>query len=139
MINREILEGNWNQLKGKLQQKWGQLTDNDVGQFRGNVDELVGMIQQKTGEGRETIERFLQETIEHAGSFVGQAAETARQYVHQATDSVRSSARHAVDEVHEGLEGVEGLVRERPGQSLAICFGAGMLLGLAIALTWRCK
>jgi uncharacterized protein YjbJ (UPF0337 family) len=128
MINRQVLEGNWNQLKGKLQEKWGQLSDCDVAQFRGNVDELIGMIQQKTGEGREAVEGFLQQLSEHATTIYGQAAEATRQYVHQASDQVA-----------EGLAGAKCLVRDRPGQSLAVCFGVGLVVGLAIALTWRCK
>ena len=51
VINREILEGNWNQFKGQILKKWSQLTDSDLAEFHGNVDELVGVIQRKTGEG----------------------------------------------------------------------------------------
>ena len=55
MTNQQILEGNWNEIKGMLRQKWGQLTDNDLPQIRGNLDQIVGIIQRKTGEGREQL------------------------------------------------------------------------------------
>jgi uncharacterized protein YjbJ (UPF0337 family) len=74
MINEQILVGQWNELKGKIRQKWGQLTENDLSQFQGNLDELIGKIQLKTGEGRAAIESFLQELAESASSTVGKAA-----------------------------------------------------------------
>jgi uncharacterized protein YjbJ (UPF0337 family) len=139
MINQQVLEGNWNQLKGKLQEKWGQLSESDVSEFRGNVDELIGKIQRKTGAGREAIENYLQNLTENASTMMGQATESARQYMHQATESVRGSARFATDQLQEGFSGAQDMVRERPGQALAICFGAGLLVGLAIAATWHSR
>ena len=52
MINQQILEGNWNEIKGKLRQKWGQLTDDDFPQMCGEADQIIGIIQRKTGEAR---------------------------------------------------------------------------------------
>jgi len=50
MINEQVLQGNWNEIKGKIRSKWGQLTNDDLQSFDGNVDRLVGLIQRKTGE-----------------------------------------------------------------------------------------
>src|SRR5262245_56050563 len=41
MINQQVLQGNWNEIKGKLRHKWGQLTNDDVQSFDGNVDRLL--------------------------------------------------------------------------------------------------
>ena len=68
MINQQILEGNWNEIKGKLRQKWGQLTDDDFQQIRGDAEQLIGVIQRKTGEAREAIEQYLQEISSSAVS-----------------------------------------------------------------------
>ena len=38
MINQQVLQGNWNELKGKIRSKWGQLTNDDLQNFDGNVD-----------------------------------------------------------------------------------------------------
>ena len=76
MTNQQILEGNWNEIKGKLRQKWGQLTDQDLPQICGDVDQIIGIIQRKTGETREVIERYLQEVSGSAASAIGMAAET---------------------------------------------------------------
>ena len=45
-MNQQTLEGNWNEIKGKLHERWGQLTNDDLQKARGNVDQLVGMIQE---------------------------------------------------------------------------------------------
>jgi uncharacterized protein YjbJ (UPF0337 family) len=137
MINGEVLQGNWNQLKGKLRQKWGQLSDSDIASFKGNVDELIGTIQKKTGEARESVEGYLKELSENAGGFVGQATETARQYAHRASETFRDTAHRAAEDYEEGVAGVCSFVRDRPGQALAIGFGAGLLVGLIVALSCR--
>jgi len=51
-VNQQTLEGNWNEIKGKLHERWGQLTQDDLQRARGDVDQLVGLIQRKTGEAR---------------------------------------------------------------------------------------
>jgi len=56
------IKGNWNEVKGKLKQKYADLTDDDLLFAEGKEEELVGRIQKKTGrtkeEIREEIERF---------------------------------------------------------------------------------
>ena len=95
MINQQILEGNWNEIKGKLRQKWGQLTDNDFPQIRGEVDQIIGIIQRKTGEAREAIERYLQEVSGSAASAVGTAAETVCDYAQHASETVQHTAKRS--------------------------------------------
>lgn len=48
-------EGRWDQLKGKAQQMWGDLTDDDLDVAEGNYDEFVGRIKERTGESEEAI------------------------------------------------------------------------------------
>ena len=50
------IKGDWNILKGKLQQKWAELTDDDLAYLEGQQAELVGRIQKRTGQTREAIE-----------------------------------------------------------------------------------
>jgi ElaB/YqjD/DUF883 family membrane-anchored ribosome-binding protein len=115
------------------------LSTDDLAQFQGGVDALIGMIQWKTGEGRETVETFLAELTGTSATMLGQAAEAARHYAHQTTESLRKSARHAADQVCEGLSEAGCVVRDHPCRTLALCLGAGVLVGLALALRWRCK
>lgn len=55
------LKGTWNETKGKLKQKYGQLTDNDLIFEEGKEDELLGRIQKRTGETKESIRSFIED------------------------------------------------------------------------------
>src|SRR3954464_7920039 len=92
MSTQETVTGNWHQLKGKVKQHWGQLTDDELSEVEGNMDQLVGLVQQKTGEARQNIERVLSDLSKNSGSAFTQVTETARQYADQATDAVRDAA-----------------------------------------------
>ncbi len=49
------MEGSWKQFKGRLQEAWGALNDDDLDRYEGKRDQLVGAIEEKTGEAREKI------------------------------------------------------------------------------------
>jgi uncharacterized protein YjbJ (UPF0337 family) len=65
IMNTDRLKGNWNITKGKLKQKYANLTDDDLQYVEGKEDELYGRIQKRTGETREQINRFLAEDAKH--------------------------------------------------------------------------
>jgi uncharacterized protein YjbJ (UPF0337 family) len=52
-------QGRWDQLKGRVKQAWGKLTDDDLDVVEGDYEELIGRITERTGETREQIERRL--------------------------------------------------------------------------------
>lgn len=56
-MNKQLSEGRWKQLKGKVQEKWSRLTDDDVGQIEGNYQQLVGKVQERYGKTRDEAER----------------------------------------------------------------------------------
>lgn len=60
-MNRDIARGNFNQIKGKLKQQWGKLTDDEIDQMEGNADILVGKLQERYGWNREEAERQARE------------------------------------------------------------------------------
>ena len=53
------MKGEWNQIKGKLQQEYAQLTDDDLTYTEGKGDELVGRLQDKLGKGKSEITKML--------------------------------------------------------------------------------
>ncbi|SHN14761.1 Uncharacterized conserved protein YjbJ, UPF0337 family [Cyclobacterium lianum] len=53
------LKGNWNELKGKLKAKYGELTDDDLAYAEGQEDQLIGRLQKKTGAAKEDLEKML--------------------------------------------------------------------------------
>jgi uncharacterized protein YjbJ (UPF0337 family) len=139
MANQQILEGNWNEIKGKLRQKWGQLSDDDLPQIRGDVEQIIGAIQRKTGEAREAIEGYLQEMAGGSASAIGTAAEAAYGYAQSASETVQHTAKQAADQVRAGYREAERFVRDRPGESLLVCFGVGLITGVVVALSLRSR
>jgi uncharacterized protein YjbJ (UPF0337 family) len=53
------LKGTWNELKGKVKQAYGDLTDDDLVREEGKDDELLGKLQQKTGKSRDEVVDWL--------------------------------------------------------------------------------
>ena len=62
-MNSDILEGKWNQVKRKVRQKWGDLTDDDLTRIAGKRDELIGLIQERYGRSRAEAEREVNEFL----------------------------------------------------------------------------
>jgi len=54
-MNNLIAKGNWNTVKGKLKQKYANLTDDDLTYIEGKEDELLGRLQKKTGLAKEEL------------------------------------------------------------------------------------
>ena len=54
-MNNQTLKGEWNQLKGSVKQKWGDLTDDDLTHIEGDRDKLVGRVQERYGHSKEEI------------------------------------------------------------------------------------
>jgi len=138
-INTQEIQGQWNQLRGRVKEKWGQLTDDDLQLHGGNIDQLVGKIQQRTGEGRESIERFLGDLTSNSASAVSQAASAVGQYAQQAGDRLRDQYGNLADQAREGDDSAQDIVRHNPGQSVAAAFGIGVVTGLVIGLAFRSK
>jgi uncharacterized protein YjbJ (UPF0337 family) len=55
------IKGTWNEMKGKLKQKYGELTDDDLTYTEGKEDELYGRIQKKTGKTRDEVKKLLRD------------------------------------------------------------------------------
>ncbi|MCB2213347.1 CsbD family protein [bacterium] len=55
------IQGSWNEMKGKLKQKFGMLTDNDLMYEEGQDDELLGHLQQKLGKSKDEIRKAIAE------------------------------------------------------------------------------
>lgn len=56
---KDYLKGNWNQIKGKLKQNYGELTDDDLTYQEGKEDQLIGKLQEKLGKSKAQVEDML--------------------------------------------------------------------------------
>ena len=134
MLNTQEITGQWNQLRGKVKEKWGQLTDDDLRLVSGNVDQLVGRIQQKTGEARSAVEDFLNDLTASTGSTISEASAAAGEYLQGAAQRVREGYEQVSEQAQHGVESAREMVRSRPAQSMGAVFAAGVLTGVCLAL-----
>jgi len=107
MLNAQEIQGHWSSIQGKIKERWGQLTDDDLKIVGGNVDQLIGRLQQKTGETRANIESFVNQLMESdAGSMVNRAKETATQYATEMGDRAREGYEQMAERVGMYREGI---------------------------------
>jgi uncharacterized protein YjbJ (UPF0337 family) len=133
MVNQQVLAGHWNEVRGKLQEKWAKLTDDDLRSFNGNLDQLVGKIQQRTGETRDAIERFLAELAEEGSDYVSAARDKAQ----EVADQMSENMRQGYESVRQGYAEAERVIQDRPAQAVAFAFGLGLLVGVGATLVLR--
>jgi uncharacterized protein YjbJ (UPF0337 family) len=62
-MNWDRVEGNWNELKGKVQQKWGKLTNDDLDVIEGKRTELSGRLQRHYGVAKDEAERQIDDWL----------------------------------------------------------------------------
>jgi len=62
-MNKDILEGNWKQLRGAIREKWGELTDDELEQIAGKRDKLVGSLQKRYGYSRDEASRQIDDFL----------------------------------------------------------------------------
>jgi len=55
-MNRDILEGNWKQMRGRVKEMWGKLTDDDLDTIDGKVERLIGRLQERYGYAKDKAE-----------------------------------------------------------------------------------
>lgn len=56
-MNWDRIEGNWLEFKGKVRERWGQLTDDDLDVIAGKREQLIGVLQQRYGSAKDALER----------------------------------------------------------------------------------
>lgn len=104
-MNSEMLKGSWNQIKGNVKQAFGKLTDDDLMQIEGSLDQAVGILQQRYGY---TKERALEEWDKFVSGYNrahNSITDTANDYVldkgSQAVKDAGNFVRNKVDAVRE--------------------------------------
>jgi uncharacterized protein YjbJ (UPF0337 family) len=67
VMSNDIIKGHWKELKGKVKQQWGNLTDDEVTQMKGTYEELEGKLQKKYGYDKERVKKEIQSFIDKNG------------------------------------------------------------------------
>lgn len=60
-MNKEQVQGNWSQFKGKVKETWGKLTDDDIALYNGRAEQFYGKLQEKYGLAKEEAEERVRE------------------------------------------------------------------------------
>jgi len=139
MIAQEQLTGHWNQLKGRIRECWENISDEELQEVQGEVDQLVGLIQQKTGESKQHVEEVLEHLSAECAGIANEAAATARGYVGQAEEAMRDAKDQMRERATEGYAEAQHFVRRRPAESIAIAFGTGLIAGVIVGLIARSR
>jgi uncharacterized protein YjbJ (UPF0337 family) len=71
-MNWDRLEGSWKEYKGKVREKWGKLTDDDLDVINGKREQLIGRIQYHYGIAKEVAERQTDEFLKEFSESVAQ-------------------------------------------------------------------
>ena len=150
MSNAQTANGDWVQVKGKIQKQYPGVSSEELDSFVGQRDHLIAMIQEKTGIAKEEIGKYLGSISESATEFSRHASETARQYRDiaaergaEAAANLKESADKVAgqisDQAQAGYIQAQRAVREKPAESLAVCFGVGVLVGVVGGLILRSR
>ena len=59
-MNKLQIKGSWNELKGKLKQQYGNLTDDDLVFTEGKEDELLGRLQKRLGKSKDEVRQMIE-------------------------------------------------------------------------------
>lgn len=130
MLTRDEVQGSWNQMVGAVQKKYSQLTGDDLAGLKGDVNQLVGVIQRKTGQAREDIEAYIKTLGNSASNTMGRVADVAGEYASVASDRMKEGYSYVSDVAQDGYRAARQSVKQRPVESIAIAFVAGIAAGL---------
>jgi ElaB/YqjD/DUF883 family membrane-anchored ribosome-binding protein len=91
---------------------------------------LVGVIQRKTGQAREEIESYIRSLGSGASTAFNRVAETATDYASAASERMREGYGYVSSATQDGYKVARQTVKQRPVESIAIAFVAGIAAGL---------
>jgi uncharacterized protein YjbJ (UPF0337 family) len=131
-VNTQAIQGQWNTIRGKVKEKWGQLTEDDLQMLGGSIEQVIGKIQRKTGEQREKIEHFINGLVTNPS--VERAKEATMSYAQDTAERVRETYGSARDYAAQQYNSAGEVVSNRPVESLAVVLGAGMITGVLVGL-----
>ena len=138
---------NWDNVKARLQQRWGQI---DSGDFESSStwDDVLSKIQHKTGETRQSIEEYATKVLGdakvkatdwqlYAKSLIEQAKTKAANVTSTTGQTAQQYTAQAQDSLSEQLHTAENAIRSRPLPSIAYAFGLGALVGVMLGTSRR--
>ena len=160
-MNKFTFDGSWNEIKGKLRQKYAQLMDNDLEFAEGKGEEFLGRLQSRLGIGAEELHKTLNDLKHEVASIAGGVQgkfESAKQKVSEVAHDVTAKVTEVAGSLKDGAaeqaehlkqkagevyddarhkvrswhEDGEDYVREQPRTAVFAALAAGFVIGLLI-------
>jgi uncharacterized protein YjbJ (UPF0337 family) len=135
-MNHIAFSNHWDQIKGKLKQRYAQLTDNDLVFVEGKAEELLHRLREKLSMSEEALERVLDELYHEATNRIKQAKDAVEGWAEDAADQVKAKAGVAYERARQQARSAwsegEEYVRRNPRESLVSALVAGFVVGLLI-------
>jgi uncharacterized protein YjbJ (UPF0337 family) len=109
-MNWDQVEGKWKQYKGRIREKWGALTDDDVQMITGKREDLIGKIQERYGYEKERAAKEVDSFVKTLKNLATEAVREPKWYVVESRNlgelvSARTPARELPELYEEVLNG----------------------------------
>ena len=118
-MNKFTFDSSWNEIKGKLRQKYGQLTDDDLQFAEGKGEELLGRLQSRLGIGADQMQAMLgdmkREVAAAAGTVQGRL-ETAKHKVSEVAHDVTARVTEFAGDLKAGAAEQAAHLKEKAGE-----------------------
>ena len=128
------VEGDWKQMKGKVKERWGKLTDDDLTAISGRRDQLEGKIQERYGYAKSRLEEKSRTGIAPRSSHLADEIETIRTEIQNLTSTVGRIANKQIGRAQvratEAAHEAEAAITRNPLTAIAIAVGVGFLFGV---------
>lgn len=118
-MNEEQFKGHWNEMKGKLKERWGRLTDDELTQIGGRRDQLLGKIQVKYGIAKERAENELNRFLDGYTSSNSKSAAPSNKNSNASTDPRMPAATQPVKGSFDSRANVKDDVRSDKKDALS--------------------
>ena len=127
------IEGDWKQMKGRVKEKWGKLTDDDLTAIAGHRDQLEGKIQERYGYAKNQARREVEDWYRSTEHHLADAIETIRTDLQSLASSVGRIANKQMGRAQvratEAAHEAEAAITRNPLIAVAIAAGLGFLIG----------
>ena len=128
------LEGDWKQLRGKVKERWGKLTDDDLTAISGRRAQLEGKIQERYGYAKSQARREIEDRYRSTESHLADEIDNIRTEIQSLASSVRRIANKQIGRAQvratEAAHDVEAAITRNPLTAVAIAVGLGFLFGV---------
>lgn len=94
LFNEDLIKGKWKEIKGELQNQWGELTSDDLERSKGNIGAITGLIQQKYGMKKEEVSEKLHKLLHRFDPTPDRGEESFQSKVADGTENVKNNLRN---------------------------------------------